>query len=236
MKKWVILMVTLFGFITTPSDVFSLSPQTLKFKIYQLAVSTSPLCTNAESVFKVAAPNYTDVINEGTFGQGTIKTGTYMCVMFQMSDRILYSTDESEGSCVVGEESGMDINMEKLMKIHNQKTPDSKKIMEINADHPMIIKISENMNTFDHPYYRADGKLASYSPKLTKLKYGLDTEQMSLGDTYYFLNEDGQLTETQLLGIQEKIGDRQTYTLMIEDTHNFFANGLLVDDERITNE
>ncbi len=51
---------------------------------------------------------------------------------------------------LVAEESGMDINMEKLMKMHNQKTPDSKKILEINAEHPMIIKISENLSVFDH--------------------------------------------------------------------------------------
>ena len=51
---------------------------------------------------------------------------------------------------LVAEESGMDINMEKLMKMHNQKTPDSKKILEINAEHPMIIKISDNLNVFDH--------------------------------------------------------------------------------------
>ncbi|MBT3902010.1 MAG: molecular chaperone HtpG [Pelagibacteraceae bacterium] len=51
---------------------------------------------------------------------------------------------------LVAEETGMDINMEKLMKMHNQKTPNSKKILEINSDHPMIIKISENLNKFDH--------------------------------------------------------------------------------------
>ena len=51
---------------------------------------------------------------------------------------------------LVAEESGMDINMEKLMKMHNQKTPDSKKILEINAEHPMIIKISDNLNVFNH--------------------------------------------------------------------------------------
>ena len=51
---------------------------------------------------------------------------------------------------MVAEESGMDINMEKLMKMHNQKTPESKKILEINAEHPMIIKISNNIATFDH--------------------------------------------------------------------------------------
>ncbi len=51
---------------------------------------------------------------------------------------------------LVAEESGMDINMEKLMKMHNQKTPDSKKILEINAEHPMMLKISENLGVFDH--------------------------------------------------------------------------------------
>ena len=51
---------------------------------------------------------------------------------------------------LVAEESGMDINMEKLMKMHNQKTPDSKKILEINAEHPMMVKISENLGVFDH--------------------------------------------------------------------------------------
>jgi len=51
---------------------------------------------------------------------------------------------------LVAEESGMDINMEKLMKMHNQKTPDSKKILEINAEHPMMVKISENLSVFDH--------------------------------------------------------------------------------------
>jgi len=51
---------------------------------------------------------------------------------------------------IVADESGMDINMEKLMKLHNQKTPESKKILELNANHPMIIKISESLTKTDH--------------------------------------------------------------------------------------
>ncbi len=50
---------------------------------------------------------------------------------------------------LIADESSMDINMEKLMKMHNKQTPDSKKILEINADHPMIIKLSENLTKFD---------------------------------------------------------------------------------------
>ncbi len=51
---------------------------------------------------------------------------------------------------LVAEESGMDINMEKLMKMHNQKMQNSKKILEINASHPMIIKLSEDLKKINH--------------------------------------------------------------------------------------
>ena len=51
---------------------------------------------------------------------------------------------------LVAEETGMDINMEKLMKMHNQKTPDSKKILEINPNHPMITNLSNNLTKIDH--------------------------------------------------------------------------------------
>lgn len=67
-----------------------------------------------------------------------------------ISDVIISKRLTKSPVLLVAEESGMDINMEKLMKMHNQKTPDSKKILEINANHPMIIKISDNLNNFDH--------------------------------------------------------------------------------------
>jgi len=67
-----------------------------------------------------------------------------------ISDVIISNRLTKSPVLLVAEESGMDINMEKLMKMHNQKTPDSKKILEINADHPMIVKISQNLSNFDH--------------------------------------------------------------------------------------
>ena len=67
-----------------------------------------------------------------------------------ISDVIISDRLTKSPVLLVAEESGMDINMEKLMKMHNQKTPDSKKILEINANHPMIVKISENLSNFDH--------------------------------------------------------------------------------------
>jgi len=68
----------------------------------------------------------------------------------KISDVIISDRLTKSPVLLVAEESGMDINMEKLMKMHNQKTPNSKKILEINANHPMIVKISENINNFDH--------------------------------------------------------------------------------------
>ena len=68
----------------------------------------------------------------------------------KISDVIISERLTKSPVLLTAEETGMDINMEKLMKMHNQKTPDSKKILEINTDHPMIVKISENINTFDH--------------------------------------------------------------------------------------
>ena len=40
--------------------------------------------------------------------------------------------------------------MEKLMKMHNQKTPVSKKILEINPTNPMIVNLSQNLTKIDH--------------------------------------------------------------------------------------
>ena len=68
----------------------------------------------------------------------------------KISDVIISDRLTKSPVLLVAEESGMDINMEKLMKMHNQKTPESKKVLEINAEHPMIVKISENLNNFDH--------------------------------------------------------------------------------------
>ena len=68
----------------------------------------------------------------------------------KISDVIISERLTKSPVLLVAEESGMDINMEKLMKMHNQKTPESKKVLEINAEHPMIVKISENLNNFDH--------------------------------------------------------------------------------------
>ena len=51
---------------------------------------------------------------------------------------------------LVADEEGMDINMEKIMKMHNQSLENNKKILEINPNHAMIIKISNSLSSIDH--------------------------------------------------------------------------------------
>ena len=68
----------------------------------------------------------------------------------KISDVIISDRLTKSPILLVAEESAMDINMEKLMKMHNKSTPNSKKILEINANHPMIIKISESLKENDH--------------------------------------------------------------------------------------
>jgi len=67
-----------------------------------------------------------------------------------ISDVIVSNRLTKSPILLVAEEAGMDINMEKLMKMHNQKTPVSKKILEINPNHPMIVNLSQNLTKFDH--------------------------------------------------------------------------------------
>ncbi len=67
-----------------------------------------------------------------------------------LSDVIISERLTKSPILLVAEETGMDINMEKLMKMHNQKTPNSKKILEINPNHPMIINLSNNLTKVDH--------------------------------------------------------------------------------------
>ena len=43
---------------------------------------------------------------------------------------------------LIADESGLDINMEKIMKMHNQTMENNKKILEINPNHEMIKKLS----------------------------------------------------------------------------------------------
>ena len=51
---------------------------------------------------------------------------------------------------LIADESGLDINMEKIMKMHNQTMENNKKILEINPNHEMIKKLSNSLTKLNH--------------------------------------------------------------------------------------
>ncbi|MCB1651005.1 MAG: molecular chaperone HtpG [Alphaproteobacteria bacterium] len=44
--------------------------------------------------------------------------------------------------CLVAPDGGVDINMERVLKIHQKYTGDTKPVLEINAKHPLLLKLS----------------------------------------------------------------------------------------------
>ncbi len=98
----------------------------------------------------------------------------------------------------------------------------------------LVFEDSENTNTFDHPYFVKGKGWCSYKPVLTQRRYGIQADQLEVGDICFVLDQNKNLKETCLVGIKEELGNVQTYNLYeVEDNHNFFANGVLVHNKEI---
>jgi YD repeat-containing protein len=108
--------------------------------------------------------------------------------------------------------------------VEELESPIHKSLVKLNFE-----KEVENTNTLDHPYYVKDKGWASYDPKATKHKYGIDVKKMRVGDTVLLYMKGEKMQEIKLL--KEKFIDQahQTYNLSkVSKNHNFFANGVLV--------
>lgn len=57
----------------------------IKIRVYKLAVSTSAECTAPITVFENAAGVEADLVSKPTFGKGKIPSGTYNCMMIELS-------------------------------------------------------------------------------------------------------------------------------------------------------
>jgi molecular chaperone HtpG len=74
----------------------------------------------------------------------------------RLSDRLTESA-----CCLVADEMGLNANMEKILKAMNQDVPESKRILELNPDHP-IMQVMTSMYEKD----KGNPKLAEYSELL----------------------------------------------------------------------
>ena len=104
--------------------------------------------------------------------------------------------------------------------------------------HDEIVKITFSNNlslccTIDHPIWIFKKGWCSISPYLTKENIGLDVKQLSIGDNCNFLL-DKNFTRITITGIIKLYGHFKMYVISSDTNHNFFANGILVHDEYLT--
>lgn len=93
----------------------------------------------------------------------------------------------------------------------------------------------EITSTHDHPYYLSDNSISSYSPEKTNHlnsigSYNIEgvVNQIKVGDK--LVDIDGNHIEILEIIESDKVST-QTYTLSIEDNHNFYANEILVHNK-----
>lgn len=63
----------------------TLDATSIKLKLYKFAVSANADCTNATTVFESAVGIESDMLTSPTFGKGKIPSGTYRCIMIEVS-------------------------------------------------------------------------------------------------------------------------------------------------------
>jgi intein/homing endonuclease len=130
-----------------------------------------------------------------------------------------------------------DVELGDVVLSFNEETQtiEPKKVINLNSPiHNDLIQYTLSSgttitSTFDHPYYVNGLELASYKPELTNSRYDIarNVNQIKVGDVVRF--KDGGFHSID--NIEElPLVDTQTYIVTVEDTHNFYANGILVHD------
>lgn len=91
----------------------------------------------------------------------------------------------------------------------------------------------QNTNTPDHPYFIKNKGWSSFSPSMTKAKYGLDVTKINGGDTVLVYNPTtGLMEETKIVSSKTILEEQQTYNLSrLSKNNNFFANGVLAHNK-----
>jgi len=65
----------------------------------------------------------------------------------KVKDVVVSNRLKDSVSCLSGDDYGMSAYMEKIMKASGQKTPDQKRVMEVNVNHPVMGKMKEIFET-----------------------------------------------------------------------------------------
>jgi hypothetical protein len=117
-------------------------------------------------------------------------------------------------------------NTKELKRVYNKVSPIQSEMVEVVFSDGTV-----NKNTTDHPYYTSEGGLVSYNPEITKKWYSGEISNLTIDTKCVTLSGD----VVDIISLVEDNNDTQTYTLYVEDNHNFYANGILVYDENKNN-
>jgi|GEM_PF-2810813 len=155
------------------------------------------------------------------------------------------ATPQSSGCFVAGTKITMADNS--LKNIEDVKVGDVIKSYDVNSNQVLnepVLQLEAPINTFlvqltfangtvttnttNHRYYVKNKGWAAYDPAAAFAKYKIQVSPLVIGDTVITYS-DGVVSSTILLNAQPVLGPHQTYNLSaIQDTHTFFANGILV--------
>jgi len=109
----------------------------------------------------------------------------------------------------------------------------------LNVDAPFhhkLVKVvfsngEEIVSTEDHPYYVKDKGWCSFNPLQTQKNYNIQAEQLEASD-YCLTIKKNKLRKVKILQIEALEKSVKTYNLTkIENSNNYFVNGILVNTE-----
>lgn len=97
--------------LATPVGDISLTPSSLKLKVYKMAVSTSGLCTNLITVIdNGGTPTEVDFTQAPSLGSGALIDGTYPCIVIEFADAVKFTPPNSaSGACLSSVEETLDV-------------------------------------------------------------------------------------------------------------------------------
>lgn len=111
MKFLIYFSISFFAFYAQSADL-GLSPSSLKLKVYKMAVSTSPLCTNLTTVIdNGSSPSEVEFVGGVSLGSGSVANGTYPCIVIEFSSFIKFtpSANSDSTNCLSSTEETLDV-------------------------------------------------------------------------------------------------------------------------------
>lgn len=107
------MIVNCLGVLTIANAAnLGLSASSIKLKVYKMAVSASPLCTDLITVLDNGnTPTEVDFLQNPSLGSGTLANGTYPCIVIEFSDLVKFtpSANSDGGNCLTSTEYTLDV-------------------------------------------------------------------------------------------------------------------------------